>query len=334
MIVTYHSTEKFAPILEVSMISLLVNNQEEEEIGFYIFAHGITVDTKNKLKALVERYDRWIEFIPMPDINADENLGLKKIRGEWLFDSYVRLFLNRYLPKNIRRILYLDSDVLVTDRLHEIWNMDLEGKIAGAVRDTLSEAYYSLFDLNGTASYCNSGVILFDLEECRKQRISEDIRKYVHEQNGYVYYMEQTVFNVVFQDKIKVLPLRFNVKTEMLFLNYAQLMKLRKVERFYPEAEFIQAKEKPAIVHMTSFFMANGRAWQRGSNHPSAGLFRQYAQLLGLEEVEERKLNFKNIAIHAIINRIPIEWTLAIASYLFNVVRTKKIERRMNKNMR
>ena len=173
MNVVYHSSDSFAVVTGVSITSLFENNKSADTINVWLIEHDITQENKNNLIKIANKYERKIYFIPMPDINSKWHLNLKMIKDEWLFDSYVRLFLDDILPVSVERVLYLDGDVLITDSLQELWHIDLQGKCAAAVTDSIGESYYEMFRLSKNARYCNSGVILMDLIRWRKQKIGD-----------------------------------------------------------------------------------------------------------------------------------------------------------------
>ena len=50
-----------------------------------------------------------------------------------------------------------------------------------------------------------------DLIRWRKQKIGDKVAEYVREHNGYVFFMEQTVFNAVLDSQIYILHPRYNV---------------------------------------------------------------------------------------------------------------------------
>ena len=115
MNVVYHSSDSFAVVTGVSITSLFENNKSADTINVWLIEHDITQENKNNLIKIANKYERKIYFIPMPDINSKWHLNLKMIKDEWLFDSYVRLFLDDILPVSVERVLYLDGDVLITD---------------------------------------------------------------------------------------------------------------------------------------------------------------------------------------------------------------------------
>ncbi|KAF2314922.1 hypothetical protein GH714_037182 [Hevea brasiliensis] len=46
--------------------------------------------------------------------------------------NYARIYLADILPSNLKRIIYLDSDLVVVDDIARLWEVDLKGKVLGA----------------------------------------------------------------------------------------------------------------------------------------------------------------------------------------------------------
>lgn len=326
MNIVYHASDSFAKVTGTSIVSIFENNKDADDITVYIIEKKFADDNKKKMKELADKYARRIEFIPMPDINETEDLRLKKIKEKWIFDSYCRLFLDKLLPESVERVLYLDGDVLNTGSLKELWGMDLEGLCVAAVVDCLGEKYYQLLGLGKEARYCNSGVILFDLAQWRKQEIDRKVRKYVHDNNGYVFFMEQTVFNAVMQGKIKILHPKYNTYSMMQTLSYEDLMKLRRVERYYRKKEIEEATANPVLVHMTGSFWVINRPWCKVTNHPMKDEYKKYADLTPWEETLSD--DYRNIGkkfTDYIVQHIPKALVISIASFLYNTIRVKQI---------
>ncbi len=248
-------------------------------IRIFVIEEKISEQNKGKLRSIVDSYGREIVFIPMPDINKTQNLGLKAVRSDWIFNSYCRLFLDQILPGEVDRVLYLDSDVLILGDLQDLWNTDLNGNCVAGVTDCLSNQYYEMLEMSRTSHYCNSGVQLQDLREWKKQKVGDKVREYVHKSGGYIFFMEQTVFNVVLQDKIMVLPPKYNTYTLMQCLSYKEILKLRNPRDYYSEEEIKEAICDPRIVHLTSTFLITNRAWFEDNNHPMKEIYKKYKEM-------------------------------------------------------
>lgn len=333
MNVVYHSSDSFAVVTGVSITSLFENNKSADTINVWLIEHDITQENKNNLIKIANKYERKIYFIPMPDINSKWHLNLKMIKDEWLFDSYVRLFLDDILPVSVERVLYLDGDVLITDSLQELWHIDLQGKCAAAVTDSIGESYYEMFRLSKNARYCNSGVILMDLIRWRKQKIGDKVAEYVREHNGYVFFMEQTVFNAVLDSQIYILHPRYNVFSLMQCMSYDEHMYLRRPERFYAKKFIREAVEKPCLVHLTTCFFIINRAWIKNNNHPFKEIYLKYKEMTPWEKepLSSDKRKSKKKIVDFFVLYLPRSFVIFVASFLYRYLRVWKIGSAMKK---
>lgn len=334
MEVVYHSSDTFAPMLGTSIVSLLEQNKNSTNIRIWVIEHGISEKNKDHLREIATRYSREICFIPMPDCNETFQLGLKNVKKKWIFDSYCRILLDQILPKDIEKALYLDADVLVVDDLQALWDLDMRGCYVVAAHDGLSQNYYDLWGLSENASYCNSGVLLFDLKRCREENVTERIRRFVSSQHGYVFFMEQTTMNVVFDGAICILPPRYNLQTVNLCLSYQEMLALRKPVYYYNKQEFEEAKRHPAILHMTSnAFLVKNRAWVEGSNHPAAPVYQKYAKMTPWGEaaiLPDTRGKGKR-ALDTVIAHIPRSILIPTVGWVYNHARIWMIRRTMRK---
>ena len=171
MYVIYHSSDSFAEVTGVSIASLFENNKDIEEIHVLYIEKGMTEENKNKILAISKKYNRTLEFMEMPDWSKKLNLQLKSSKRSWLGMGYNRLFLTEYLPANIEKVLYLDSDTIVEQSLKELWNVDLNGYYMAGVDDCLSRFYRPLVGISGDEVYCNAGMLLFNVKKWREDNI-------------------------------------------------------------------------------------------------------------------------------------------------------------------
>ena len=68
MEILYSSSDSYASLTGISILSLLENNKACEEINIYIMNNAISVENKNRLSEVVHRYGRKLSFVPMPDM--------------------------------------------------------------------------------------------------------------------------------------------------------------------------------------------------------------------------------------------------------------------------
>ena len=304
-----------------------------EYITFYVLEKQISEDKKQKLNGIVASYGRKLVLIPMPDMQKDFNFPIARVRKKWILDSYCRLFLGTILPKEVERVLYLDCDTLCHGSLKEFWHQDLEGNYCAAVTDAVGEHYYNLFEMNETSRYCNSGMVLFDLKKWREDKMEDKVAQYVRQHNGYVFFMEQSVMNIVLQDKIKILHPKYNVYTLISGMSYQELKLLRHCKRFYTEKECNEAKADPKLIHLTNLFMVKGRPWYEGNEHPYRELFLKYWGLTPWkdEPLMKMKLSTGKKIQFAVIKFVPRKLLLSLIGILYEEIRPKQIAKSQKK---
>uniref|UniRef100_K3ZUT7 Hexosyltransferase n=1 Tax=Setaria italica TaxID=4555 RepID=K3ZUT7_SETIT len=93
--------------------------------------------------------------------------------------NYARIYLADTLPAGVRRVIYLDSDVVVVDDVRKLWSVDLEGHVVAAPEychanftKYFTDAFWSDADLSATfrgrrPCYFNTGVMVMDVAKWR-----------------------------------------------------------------------------------------------------------------------------------------------------------------------
>lgn len=97
---------------------------------------------------------------------------------------YYRLLAPCFLPDRLTRILYLDPDILVINSLRPLWETDLEGRLFAAAAHTGKTNLANNINqvrLGTDNKYYNSGVLLMNLEQGRKEIRPDEIFAYSRE---------------------------------------------------------------------------------------------------------------------------------------------------------
>jgi lipopolysaccharide biosynthesis glycosyltransferase len=337
MNVVYHSSNGFVDITGVSIISLLENNKDMENIRIFYINRDITDENKAVLSDMVSNYGATIEFVAMPNWSEKFNIRLSTTLKRWLGFGYNRLFITELLPDDIERVIYLDSDTVIEGSLKEIWEMDFEDCYEAAVDDCLSKKYRKMVHLAKDGIYCNSGMLMLNLEKFRKDNVVQKFLNFIAEHKGFFVYNEQTILNSVFENKIKILPLKYNVYTLVYELEYKQLMKLRTPYNYsYSEDDYNEAKNNPVITHYTGCFLTNQRPWVEGSKHPHVDMFLKYKALTPWASEPLRKCNssvFDKIVEKSIVI-LPKSVVITVARILYNDFRPILFDIRRKKHLK
>ncbi len=197
----------------VALSSMIANKKGKNFYSVYLLCINVTENNLCKLKEL-NRPDFEINIIELND-KYSENYYMKNTSAT---PAAIYKFNIPEILKDIDKIIYLDGDIIVSKDLEELYNYDLNNNYIGAVKDVngLLKRHYNLF-IKNNIFYFNSGVMLMNLKEMRKNNISKSLIDYRN--NGYNELMDQDALNYVLKDKTIELPFKYNVQTMFKNIN-------------------------------------------------------------------------------------------------------------------
>lgn len=155
-----------------------------------------------------------LHFEPMP-----ANLLDHPVRSHYISSAtFGRFALARMLSEHTARILYLDADIIVRGDLSELFTLDLQGAVIGAVREPSDPFFWSRNGLEHVFKlgvdpwkpYFNAGVLVLDAPAVLAARVEERCLEYMALHRPLR--MDQDALNAVLADAILELPTRWNVE--------------------------------------------------------------------------------------------------------------------------
>ncbi|MCU6733089.1 glycosyltransferase family 8 protein [Diplocloster agilis] len=334
MFVIYHSSDSFAGIAGVSMVSLFENNKHFPKIHVHYIERDMTDENKELLLSIAIKYGRTIEFMEMPNWSDKLNIELKSCKDGWLGFGYNRLFLTEYISCDIDRVLYLDCDTIVEGPLDDLWNTDLTGYYLAGVDDCLSRKYRRIVGVPTEGTYCNAGMLLINLQKWREDNVKQAFIDQLYLNNGYFVFNEQSLINSLFAGKIKILPQKYNVNSLVYVFDYKELMKLRRPQHFsYCEQEYKDAKFNPVITHYTGLFYVERRPWIELSDHPHRDAFFKYKALSPWKNTPfyKDRRSIKTKIYTRICHILPRPFMIYVVSLLYNDLRPIWFELKLRK---
>lgn len=116
--------------------------------------------------------------------------------------NHLKIWYSKFLPVN--KVIHLDIDTIICDKLDGLWKTDVSEKWFAAVPE--SQKWYNPFG----DKYYNTGVVLFNLAQIRKDKPQQDMTDYLL--NTDQPYADQNAWNKFGyeQNKIAELELRYN----------------------------------------------------------------------------------------------------------------------------
>lgn len=128
-----------------------------------------------------------------------------------------RFFLPELLPE-LDRVLYLDADTLVVDRLDDLLGTDLEGLPLGAVANVVDphlHAHVRAIGVRDPRRFLNSGVLLLDLARMRAEGSTAALVAVASARADELRWPDQDALNIAFDGRWKALHPRWNAMNSL-----------------------------------------------------------------------------------------------------------------------
>ena len=123
---------------------------------------------------------------------------------------YYRYLFAEMLPKSVKRLIYLDADIICKDDILPLWQTDLQGRVLGAVRDWGEAKSCGRIGLKN-GRYFNSGVLLMDLVKWRQQKLTQKLFRWLEQVgNTKILWGDQDALNGVIDGWFTELPKIYN----------------------------------------------------------------------------------------------------------------------------
>jgi lipopolysaccharide biosynthesis glycosyltransferase len=178
---------------------------------------------------------------------------------------WYRIFLPELLP-NVDRVLYLDSDTIVADSLAPLWEIDLGDNYLGAVTNIFQRNHLQRpaeLGLSGPRMYFNSGVLLMNLDQMRRDGCGAALCAYARAHAHQLEWPDQDALNVMLGKRRLELHPRWNVMNSMFAFAAAR--------RVFGRAALRDARRNPAIRHFEG--PAGNKPWEPDSDVPLRELY-------------------------------------------------------------
>ena len=230
----------------VAINSMKLNKNEKSIYEIYVLGESLREENKNILKKQADKNF----FIRILDISNNTFNNLKE-QNIHVSKAALSKFFIPNIFKDLDKILYLDSDIIVKKDLSNIFSIDITKYYAAVVKD------YKAMDYNPPQTvklglkhkaYFNSGVMLLNLSKMRKENITEKLVEY--RKNGINYFMDQDAFNAVFNEDVLYISFLNNV-----ILSVLGYFEIEKINKYYELKEYSSYKDiynEATIIHLAS----------------------------------------------------------------------------------
>ena len=302
------SSEKFFKYMMVMLTSLFHSNAGDT-FDLYFMHKGLSEDMIQSLESLTDAHNSRLHSII---VDADLFAGFPTRMGGPV-EAYFRLSMMEYLPHDLERILYLDSDMIVDKPIRKFYEADFEGNSLVACVDFginyLMEPFTVKHGVSRDYPYFNSGVMLLNMGKFRELGIGMPyFRRVLENLTSDLVLGDQDLLNIVFHDKVKLLDFaKFNFQPLDLIHN----------KPYKVDPQTSDDPEFASIVHYTGY-----KPWDQWIVNPGSEmdeLWWRYARMT--PACKQMESDFKQ----SVFKRMTLyqQYFFSVSKYLANRVKGK-----------
>lgn len=264
--VVFAADANYAMPLAVAMCSVALHSRRHR-LAFHVIQSGIVGPVRDKVEASLAGAGHPAAFITWIDAPLERLAGLELAHEYTSPLTFARLLIEDLLPTSVRKVLYLDCDVVANEDIGELWRTDFKGKSLLAVRDSSTTgasggvAAFEELGIPADQPGFNAGVLLIALDRWRDNDTSRKAFDYLRKHADRVRMADQEALNAVLWDDWKQLDYRWN--WQIVWRNY-------RLGRAKPT--FVVPTDRKSIVH----FITAEKPWLPGCDYEERAYFFRY----------------------------------------------------------
>jgi len=193
----------------ITVQSVINSTPESTALRFHLFTKNLA----QTQTAFLQQFSRNHPGVSMVGHTIDDSMfsDCKSLHGNFM--TYARILLPDLI--STERLLYLDSDLLITEDLSLLWQTDLQNQPIGAVSLTSLQwsndnTFLNSLGIPLDAPYFNAGVLLIDSSRWRAERTGEKLKELAKIHGLNLPSVDQTLLNLAYHEKFVNLEPKWN----------------------------------------------------------------------------------------------------------------------------
>jgi lipopolysaccharide biosynthesis glycosyltransferase len=197
-------------MLAALLKSIERNHLSEENIEVYIVDDNISIRNKIKLSASVNKHIFTLHWIDIKSA-IPKGMQLPLVYNSYPLNTYIRLFIPYFIPSDKKKVLFMDVDMIVTEDISKLWNIDIGDHIIGAVTDSITKyagnldgggiSNYKELGIPAETKYFNAGLQLINIDKWIEFDTTTKIINCINRNRKYANMGDQYGLNVILGDK-------------------------------------------------------------------------------------------------------------------------------------
>lgn len=204
------SDENYAPFLCTTLYSVVKNTNSF--IEFYVLDGGIKEKSKKLIEKSLKKFKNYsIKYFDMSKFDLARFPDIH----HYSLNTFSRYFIPQLMP-NLKKVIYIDVDIIVNGDISELYNIDLENKaLAGIPEDFYKKngeyvKEHIVPEFNNTEKYFNAGVMLLNIEKFVQNNYLDKLIDMTIKYFDKLSCPDQDVFNILFENNHKLIDYKFN----------------------------------------------------------------------------------------------------------------------------
>ena len=242
------------------LITSMVKNNPGLHFVFHIFSFAFSEDDRRRINRLEELPGVTVR---LNVLSADSQKIFEKFPGcsANLLPTFIRLLIPEKL-QGIKRVLYLDADILCLGNLRELLSINIDDCIAAVVHDdvdTTAKTQISALELQH-GKYFNAGVIYINIDNWIAANIQNTVLNLLSTRR--LVFGDQDALNIALDGRVKYIDEKWNYRYHL-------------VARLSAAKTSFLPGEKPVFMHFTG----PTKPWHDWCLHEAKSIFLGYQAL-------------------------------------------------------
>ena len=255
--VVFAADDNYVPMVTTTIYSMLKNASPDYFYDIVIFSNRITYDQKKTMDSFFAQFD--FAAIRLFDAKrlADQ-FTLSTNNPHIGTETYYRFLIQDALPF-YKKVVYLDSDLIIQGDIAELYHLDLQDNLLAAAHDIDfcgnlnmpdgKRAQYAerILGMSKPYDYFQAGVLLLNTNELRKVHSSREWLEIA--QDAKYLYNDQDILNEFCQGRVQFLDYDWNVMNDCGG-------RIEAVFTFAPaqmNAAYLESRQHEKITHYAGF---------------------------------------------------------------------------------
>lgn len=208
----------YVVLMAALLKSIEFHHHTAEPVEVFIVEDGIRARNRKKLAASLDSSRMKLNWIPLDEAIPDD-LHIPFDRSSYPKNIHTRIFIPRFIPERIEKIIYLDVDMILMRDISDLWNISLGDNMLGAVMDPRLKVFsnswggilnYKELGFDPDTKYFNTGILVIDIKKWRKEDSAAKVVKCISDNEKFANYPDQYGLNIVMANRWLELDSRWN----------------------------------------------------------------------------------------------------------------------------